>query len=127
MQKITEAAHQAGSLVIWDLAHSAGVIDVDLVKADVDFAVGCTYKFLNGGPGAPGYLYVHQRHQSAANPISGWMGHAAMFDFESAYRPCRWHSAIPDGNTKCAGFERSQSGAVGLRKCPNLASATAGA
>ena len=87
MQKITEAAHQAGSLVIWDLAHSAGVIDIDIVKTDVDFAVGCTYKFLNGGPGAPGYLYVHKRHQSAANPIAGWMGHAAMFDFEAAYRP----------------------------------------
>lgn len=89
MAKITADAHTAGALVIWDLAHSAGVVDIDVIACEVDFAVGCTYKFLNGGPGAPGYLFVHPKHSSAVNPISGWMGHAAMFDFESSYRPAQ--------------------------------------
>ena len=87
MAQITANAHAAGALVVWDLAHSAGVIDIDVTNSEIDFAVGCTYKFLNGGPGAPGYLFVHPQHQSAGNPISGWMGHAAMFDFEKTYRP----------------------------------------
>lgn len=87
MAQITANAHAAGALVVWDLAHSAGVIDIDVTNSEIDFAVGCTYKFLNGGPGAPGYLFVHPQHQSASNPISGWMGHAAMFDFEKTYRP----------------------------------------
>ena len=89
MAQITANAHAAGALVIWDLAHSAGVVDIDLTVCEADFAVGCTYKFLNGGPGAPGYLYVDPKHQSANNAIPGWMGHAAMFDFESAYRPAQ--------------------------------------
>ena len=89
MADITANAHAVGALVIWDLAHSAGVVDIDLMTSNVDFAVGCTYKFLNGGPGAPGYLYVHPKHHSAGNPIPGWMGHASMFDFESSYRPAK--------------------------------------
>lgn len=89
MAQISANAHAAGALVIWDLAHSAGVVDIDVTGCEVDFAVGCTYKFLNGGPGAPGYLFVHPKHSSASNPISGWMGHAAMFDFESSYRPAQ--------------------------------------
>jgi len=89
MAQITANAHAAGALVIWDLAHSAGVVDIDVTGCEVDFAVGCTYKFLNGGPGAPGYLFVHPKHSSANNPISGWMGHAAMFDFEPSYRPAQ--------------------------------------
>lgn len=89
MAQITANAHAAGALVIWDVAHSAGVVDINLTACEVDFAVGCTYKFLNGGPGAPGYLYVDLKHQSASNAIPGWMGHAAMFDFESSYRPAQ--------------------------------------
>jgi len=89
MAQISANAHAAGALVIWDLAHSAGVVDIDVTGCEVDFAVGCTYKFLNGGPGAPGYLFVHPKHSSASNPIPGWMGHAAMFDFESSYRPAQ--------------------------------------
>jgi len=85
MAQITANAHAAGALVVWDLAHSAGVIDIDVTNSEIDFAVGCTYKFLNGGPGAPGYLFVHPQHQSASNPISGWMGHARLFDFEAKY------------------------------------------
>ena len=85
MGSITKVAHAAGSLIIWDLAHSAGVVDISLAASEVDFAVGCTYKFLNGGPGAPGFLYVNERHQHSQNPLPGWMGHARLFDFEADY------------------------------------------
>ena len=85
MNAITAMAQSVGCLVIWDLAHSAGAIDVDLEASQVDFAVGCTYKFLNGGPGAPGFLYVAKRHQETQNPLPGWMGHARLFEFEASY------------------------------------------
>ena len=87
MTDITALAHAAGALTIWDLAHSAGAIEVDLAKAKADFAVGCTYKYLNGGPGSPGFIYVAPRHSSIAEPaLSGWLGHAAPFEFEQNYR-----------------------------------------
>lgn len=85
MDAITTMAQSAGCLVIWDLAHSAGAVDMDLEASHVDFAVGCTYKFLNGGPGAPGFLYVAERHHDVQNPLPGWMGHARLFDFEAKY------------------------------------------
>jgi kynureninase len=88
MKAITAKAHRAGALAIWDLAHSAGAVDVDLTAADVDFAVGCTYKYLNGGPGAPAFIYVAPRHADRARPsLSGWMGHEAPFAFDLDYRP----------------------------------------
>ncbi|MEC9261588.1 MAG: kynureninase [Pseudomonadota bacterium] len=88
MQKITEIAHARGILVVWDLAHSAGALPVKLDDCKVDFAVGCTYKYLNGGPGAPAFIYVAERHQSTfQQPLSGWMGHASPFSFDSAYVP----------------------------------------
>lgn len=87
MADLTRRAHAAGALVVWDLSHSAGAIPVDLNAADADFAVGCGYKFLNGGPGAPAYLFAALRHQRAVMPVlSGWMGHAAPFAFEDGYR-----------------------------------------
>lgn len=87
MQAITEKAHQFGCLVIWDLAHSAGVLDVQLDACNVDFAVGCGYKYLNGGPGAPAFVYVAQRHQANyRQPLQGWMGHAAPFSFAPDYQ-----------------------------------------
>lgn len=88
MKALTARAHAAGVLTVWDLAHSAGAVDVDLLGADADFAVGCTYKYLNGGPGAPAFIWTHPRHAEAAEPIlQGWMGHAAPFAFDLDYRP----------------------------------------
>ncbi|MCZ0960496.1 kynureninase [Paracoccus benzoatiresistens] len=88
MAALTAKAHGAGALALWDLAHSAGAVDVDLTGADADFAVGCTYKYLNGGPGAPAFIWTHPRHADAAQPIlQGWMGHDAPFAFDLGYRP----------------------------------------
>ncbi|MFC1465326.1 MAG: kynureninase [Candidatus Brachytrichaceae bacterium NZ_4S206] len=88
MADITRRAHACGALAIWDLAHSAGAVPVDLNEAQADFAVGCGYKYLNGGPGAPAFIFVAQRHQADfRQPLSGWLGHAHPFAFEAHYRP----------------------------------------
>ena len=93
MAGITRQAQAAGALVVWDLAHSAGAVPVDLHAAAADFAVGCGYKYLNGGPGAPAFVWAHPRHtermdrEQMRQPLSGWLGHAAPFEFSTRYRP----------------------------------------
>ncbi|MEO7392639.1 MAG: kynureninase [Ramlibacter sp.] len=88
MAGLTNAAHRAGAIAVWDLAHSAGAVPVDLHAADADFAIGCGYKYLNGGPGAPAFAWVHPRHaEGFEQPLSGWWSHASPFDFTSDYRP----------------------------------------
>ena len=88
MASLTARAHAAGTLVLWDLSHAVGAIDVDLNGCKADLAVGCGYKFLNGGPGAPAFLFVAKRLQATlTSPLTGWMGHAAAFDFEGSFRP----------------------------------------
>lgn len=85
--KITQIAHQKGILTLWDLSHSVGILPIDLNKSYVDFAVGCTYKYLNGGPGSPAFIYVNEQHlPQAKSPICGWMGHKKPFDFNNIYQ-----------------------------------------
>src|SRR5258708_16812859 len=88
MATITKQLHDAGALVVWDLCHSIGVVEIAFDLDAVDFAVGCTYKYLNGGPGSPAFVSVARAHQAAAqHPLSGWWGHAAPFAFDRDFRP----------------------------------------
>tara|TARA_R110002020_G_scaffold34066_26_gene103793 strand:- start:60941 stop:62107 length:1167 start_codon:yes stop_codon:yes gene_type:complete len=88
MKAITETAHKAGAVMIWDLAHSAGAVPVDLTGCNADIAVGCTYKYLNGGPGSPGFIHVRPDLIDQVRPaLSGWLGHQAPFAFDLDYRP----------------------------------------
>jgi kynureninase len=88
MPALSAHAHAQGALIVWDLAHSAGAVPVDLHRADADFAVGCTYKYLNGGPGAPAFVWVPARHQARfRQPLSGWWGHASPFAMQTDFEP----------------------------------------
>ena len=102
MAALTKRAHDVGALVVWDLCHTAGALPVELDRSNADFAVGCTYKYINGGPGAPAFIYVAERHLgTATQPLSGWWGHARPFAFEQSY----------DGD---AGIRRFQCGTQGI-------------
>lgn len=88
MAAVTAAAHATGALTVWDLAHSAGAVPLDLHAANADFSIGCGYKYLNGGPGAPAFVWVNPKHADRFwQPLAGWWGHAAPFEFTSGYRP----------------------------------------
>jgi kynureninase len=88
MAALTQTIHRAGALAVWDLAHSAGAVPVDLNDVDADYAVGCTYKYLNGGPGSPAFVWVHKRHQNTfSQPLSGWWSHKKPFEMDPSYRP----------------------------------------
>ena len=100
VRAITSAAHAKCVLTVWDLAHAAGAVTCDVFENDVDFAVGCGYKYLNGGPGAPAYMYVAPRLvDSTSQPIPGWFGHAAPFAFEDTYRPAPGVGRFSSGTT----------------------------
>ncbi len=95
MKGITTLVHDAGALMLWDFAHSTGAVPLDVQGANVDFAAGCGYKYLNGGPGAPGFMYVRESWQGVLrNPLPGWLGHARPFDFELAYEPAEGMQAF---------------------------------
>ena len=86
MSRLMQKAKEVGALVVWDLSHAAGAVRIDLMECDADFAVGCSYKYLCGGPGAPAYLFIHPRHQNQTWPtIAGWMGHLDVFAFAQNY------------------------------------------
>lgn len=90
MAAVTQAIQARGAVVVWDLSHTTGAVACDLRSANADFAVGCSYKYLNGGPGAPAFAWAHPRHSGdLRQPLSGWMGHAAPFDFTRGYAPAR--------------------------------------
>ena len=112
MAELTAATHAAGGLVVWDLAHSAGAVPVDLNGCGADFAIGCGYKYLNGGPGAPAFLWCHPRHlaQAVWQPLAGWMGHAAPFEFTSAYRPAAGVKAFLCGTPSPIGLAALECG-----------------
>jgi kynureninase len=95
LEGVTKKVHDAGALMLWDFAHSAGAVPLDVTGANVDFAAGCGYKYLNGGPGSPAFLYIRTSWQGMLdNPLPGWLGHARPFEFELDYEPAKGMQAF---------------------------------
>lgn len=104
MKALTEKAHKMGALIVWDLSHSVGAVHTDLNAAEADFAVGCGYKHLNGGPGAPAFLFAATKHhQTMHQPLSGWFSHKNPFDFSDEYAPANGISRLLTGTTAVLG------------------------
>ena len=111
MVALTQAAHDAGALVLWDLSHSCGALPVDLNAAGADFGVGCGYKYLNGGPGAPAFAYAAERHHNAMRqPLTGWFGHSAPFDFSDDYEPAAGIDRLQCGTSPILGLAALEVG-----------------
>ncbi|MEM7702357.1 MAG: kynureninase [Pseudomonadota bacterium] len=110
MAQVMERARAAGALVVWDLSHSTGAIEVDLNGAGADFAVGCGYKFLNGGPGAPAFLFAAKRHHHAEPVLSGWFGHARPFDFDGQFVPAEGIDRFQCGTPPVLGMAALEEG-----------------
>ena len=125
MAALTAAAHAKGALILWDLSHSVGAVATDLNGAGADLAIGCGYKYLNGGPGAPAFLFVAERHQAAIrSPLTGWMGHAAPFAFDDDFRPAADIRAQITGTPPILGLAALEAGVdLQLQADPRLVEA----
>ncbi|MBS0561733.1 MAG: kynureninase [Proteobacteria bacterium] len=122
MAAVTRAAHAAGALMLWDLAHSAGAVPVDLDGAGADLAIGCGYKFLNGGPGAPAFLYVSKAIQETyRQPLTGWLGHADPFAFEPGYRPAAGIARATTGTPSILAMRALEVGVDQMLRAPKAA------
>lgn len=119
MRRITELAHAQGAIMLWDLSHSAGAVPVDVTSANVDLAVGCGYKYLNGGPGAPAYVFIAQRHQAYVTPVlCGWLGHDSPFTFEQSYRPADGIRRMIVSSAPIVGLEALEVGVDMMLEAP---------